>query len=250
MPPERRGRPPVPAPAPDPGPQDRSIRALMSLVDDLTIESEEEGLLRATLEHVVSSLALSSGVTFVQGADGELRNGAQFRFPDGGYGPARELSRKALERRRPQVKELADGGWRAATPREARQREVGALVLHDTGSSPPDLELLNALGKQLGNGLENVRLYAELRASSTRIEAMNRITAALTSGSDLKTVVPAFAREVGVLQEFDRLACGFVNDSGDYIEVVCHPEGTAWGLGDVIPVVGSGPGSVVLNNTP
>jgi len=39
-----------------------------------------------------------------------------------------------------------------------------------------------------------------------------------------------------------------VNDSGDYIEVVCDPEGASWGLGDVIPVVGSGPGSVVLNN--
>ena len=52
------------------------------------------------------------------------------------------------------------------------------------------------------------------------------------------------------LHEFDRLACGFVNDSGDYIEMVCHPEGASWGLGDVIPVVGSGPGSVLLNNSP
>lgn len=222
----------------------------MSLVDDLTIESEEEGLLRSTLEHVVSSLALTSGVTFVLGADADLRTGSQFRFPDGGYEPALELSRRALERRRPLVKQLADGGWMAATPLRARQREVGTLVLHDTGNTPPDLELLHALGKQLGNGLENVRLYAELLASSTRIEALNRITAALTSGSDLKTVVPAFAREVGVLQEFDRLACGFVNDSGDYIEMVCYPEGASWGLGDVIPVVGSGPGSVVLNNSP
>jgi diguanylate cyclase (GGDEF)-like protein len=248
MPSERRGRPP--AAAPDPAAQDRSIRALMSLVDDLTIESEEDGLLRATLEHVVSSLALTSGATFVLGDDADLRAAAQFRFPDGGYGPARELSRKALERHRPLVKQLADGGWLAATPLRARQREVGVLVLHDTGDTPPDLEILNALGKQVGNGLENVRLYAELRASSTRIEALNRITAALTSGSDLKTVVPAFAREVGVLHEFDRLACGFVNDSGDYIEMVCYPEGASWGLGDVMPVVGSGPGSVVLNNTP
>jgi len=246
MPSERRARASA---ASDSGAQDRSIRALMSLVDDLTVEREEEGLLRSTLEHVVSSLAFTSGVTFVLGDDGELRTGAQFRFPDGGYGPAMELSRKTLERKRPMVKELPDGGWLAATPLRARQREVGAIVLHDTGNATPDLELLQALGKQIGNGLENVRLYAELRASSTRIEALNRITAALTAGSDLKTVVPAFARELAALHEFDRLACGFVNDSGDYIEMVCSPEGASWGLGDVIPVVGSGPGSVLLNNS-
>ena len=29
-----------------------------------------------------------------------------------------------------------------------------------------------------------------------------------------------------------------------------HPEGTSWGLGSVLPVVGSGPGFVVLNNRP
>jgi diguanylate cyclase (GGDEF)-like protein len=248
MPSERRTR--TGAAAVDARAQDRSLRALMSLVDDLTVEREEEGLLRSTLEHVVSSLAFTSGVTFVLGDDGELRIGAQFRFPDGGYAPARELSLQALQRRRPMARELPDGGWLAASPLRARQREVGAIVLHDAGSTPADLELLQALGKQIGNGLENVRVYAELRASSNRIEALSRITAALTSGSELKTVVPAFAKELAALQEFDRLACGFVNDSGDYIEMVCHPEGASWGLGDVIPVVGSGPGSVLLNNSP
>jgi diguanylate cyclase (GGDEF)-like protein len=248
MPPDRRTR--TGAGAVDARAQDRSIRALMSLVDDLTIEREEDGLLRSTLEHVVSSLAFTSGVTFVLGEDGDLEAAAQFRFPDGGYGPAKELSRQALERGRPMIRELADGGWLAATPLRARQREMGAIVLHDTGSIPADLELLQALGKLIGNGLENVRVYAELRASSSRIEVLNRITAALTAGSELKTVVPAFAKELGALHEFDRLACGFVNDSGDYIEMVCHPEGASWGLGDVIPVVGSGPGSVLLNNSP
>jgi diguanylate cyclase (GGDEF)-like protein len=32
--------------------------------------------------------------------------------------------------------------------------------------------------------------------------------------------------------------------------MVSHPEGTSWGLGDVLPVVGSGPGFVALNNRP
>jgi GAF domain-containing protein len=68
--------------------------------------------------------------------------------------------------------------------------------------------------------------------------------------SDLPSILPAFAAELQALQPFDRLACGFVNDTGDYIEMVSHPEGTSWGLGGVLPVVGSGPGFVALNNRP
>jgi len=63
-------------------------------------------------------------------------------------------------------------------------------------------------------------------------------------------VVPAFATEIAALQSFDRLACGFVNESGDYIEITGYPDDATWGLGSVLPVVGSGPGSVVLNNKP
>jgi diguanylate cyclase (GGDEF)-like protein len=95
-----------------------------------------------------------------------------------------------------------------------------------------------------------VRLYADLRASSQRAEVLNRITSTLTSGLELKTVVPPFARELKTLEPFDRFACGFVNDTGDYIEMVGFPEDAAWGIGSVLPVVGSGPGSVVLNNRP
>ncbi len=234
----------------DPQAQDRTVRALMSVVDDLTVEREEGGLLRSTLEHVVSSLGLAGGITFLLSPDETLLAAAELRFPPAHRDIADGLAAAALERGGPVVKELAAGGWLAAAPLHARQRQLGAILIHGAGGSAasPNLELLEALGKQIGNGLENVRLYAELRASSSRIEILNRITAAVTSGSELRTIVPAFAREMAALVGFDRLGCGFVNDSGDYIEVVCHPEGSSWGLGDVIPVVGSGPGSVVLNN--
>jgi len=220
----------------------------MSLVDDLTVEHDQAGLLRTTLDHVVEALNLTGGVTFVLGPDERLTPAAQCGLPD--VAGALELAQSTLERRRPAVREITDGGWLAAAPLTTRDRDLGVLLLHDARieSLSPDVEFLEALGKQIGNGMENVRLYAELRAFSTRVEILNRITSTLTSGLELKTVIPAFAREIVALQTFDRLACGFVNDSGDYIEVVAHPEGTTWGLGNVIPVVGSGPGSVVLNN--
>jgi diguanylate cyclase (GGDEF)-like protein len=234
----------------DPRVQDRTIRAFMSLVDDLTVEREEPRLLRSTLEHVVQALGVSGGITFHAGEDGVLVSSAEHRMSEDAQTPARELAQLVLEHGRPTVGQAAGGGWFAAALLKTRHRDRGILVLHDAdgGTPAPEPSLLEALGKLIGNGLENARLYAELREYSTRVEVLNRITATLTSGFDLKTVIPSFAREMAVMQDFDRLVCGFVNESGDYIEIASYPEETTWGLGQVIPVVGSGPGSVVLNN--
>ena len=232
------------------GPRDRVLRALMSLVEDLTVEREEDGLLRSTLEHAVDALGLAGGLTLVFGPEAELEIAAEYRFPsDRAY--AASVAAEALAEDRPLARHLPGGPGRlAATPLRARHRSLGALLLHDHRSDEPPLEpeVLEVLGKQIGNGLENVRLYAELRASSARVEVLNRISAAVTSGTELRSIVPAFAAELASLQDFERLACGFVNETGDYIEMVSHPEDTSWGLGGVLPVVGSGAGFVALNN--
>jgi diguanylate cyclase (GGDEF)-like protein len=248
-----KSRSPVPpraALAPAEG-HDRLLRTLVSLLGDLTVEREEAGLLRSTLEHVVGSLELAGAAMFVRGEDGELEEASEHHLA-ADPGASRDLALAVLEQDGPLVQELAGAGWLAATPLRARQRSLGVLVLHEGPSAAPSLdgELLEVLGKQVGTGLENVRLFAELRAASARAEALRRITAAATSGSELAAIVPAFAAELQALQPFDRMACGFVNDTGDYIELVSHPEGTSWGLGGVLPVVGSGPGFVALNNRP
>jgi diguanylate cyclase (GGDEF)-like protein len=236
--------------APDLQTQDRTIHALLSLVDDLTVERDEDGLLRSTLEHVVRTLGLAGGVTLLLNADEDLVPAAEFQFPRGALESAVDLAQSAFDQGRPLVRDRPEGGWLAVALLKTKQRPLGVLSLIDTNpdSVPPDMDLLEALGKQIGTGLDNARLYAQVRASSQRAEFLNRITSTLTSSMDLKTVVPAFAREIAALQSFDRLACGFVNESGDYIEITAHPEETAWGLGSVLPVVGSGPGFVVLNN--
>jgi diguanylate cyclase (GGDEF)-like protein len=232
--------------------QDRTIRALMSLVDDLTVEREEGGLLRSTLEHVVLALGLTGGITLLLDDDSKLFPAAEFRVPSADMAVTLELAHEALQRLRPAVREMAGGGWLAAAPLVTQHRHLGVITLHDQGAGgvAPDLELLEALGKQIGTGLANARLYAELRASSDRAAILSRIAATLTSSLDLKAVIPAFAKELKSLERFDRLACGFVNESGDYIEIVGYPPESTWGLGSVIPVVGSGPGSAVLNSKP
>jgi diguanylate cyclase (GGDEF)-like protein len=231
------------------GNHERVLRALVALVDDLTGEQEEAGLLRSTLEHVVGSLDLAGAAVLTSGEDGGLEEAAEHHLA-ADPAVARDLALAVFDQDGPLVQELPGAGWLAATPLRARQRSLGVLVLHAAASFDPSLdrEVLEVLGKQVGAGLENVRLFAELRASSARAELLRRITASSTSGSDLGSIVPAFALELQALQPFDRLACGFVNETGDYIEMVSHPEGTSWGLGSVLPVVGSGPGFVALNN--
>ena len=244
-----RSGPRVPAPS-GPLPQERIVRALVALVDDLTIERDEAGLLGSSLDRVVAALGLTGGAAYAAGLDDFLEVVAEKNLAGIDPAVAREFVDRAFAAGRPAAHELPEGGWLAAAPLVTRRRTLGVLLLHDARreSVAPDMDLLQALGRQIGTGLDNVRLYAELRASSARVEALNRITATLTSGLDLKTVIPAFAQEMATIQPFDRLACGLVNDTGDYIEIVAYPEGTSWGLGGVIPVVGSGPGAVVLNN--
>ena len=231
--------------------QDRALRVLMSLVDDITVEADERGLLSSTLEHVIDALGLTGGITFVLGGDNALTPSAEM-WPGGDHALTVELARSAIELHRPAFRETPDEGWYAATPLMRRGRPLGALVLRDERpeAALPDAALLEALGKQIGAGLDNVRLVDELRNSANLARIANRITASFTSGTDLSVALGAFARELAGLYPFDKLAWGFVNDAGDYLEVVVHPENANWGWDNVIPVVGSGLGSVALNNRP
>jgi len=231
--------------------RDRLLAAFVSLAGDLTVEREEPGLLRSTLEHVVAALELAGGITLVLDDAGQLQPSADQHLAVPTT-HAVELARDVLAQDRPLVHELPGAGWLAGTPLRAGQRSLGVMVLHERGGREPSLlsDGLAAVGKQVGTGLDNVRLYAELRASAMRVEVLRRITAAVTSGRDLAAVVPSLAEEMSAVVPFDRLACGFVNESGDYIEMVSDPLGTAWGLGGVLPIVGSGPGFVALNDRP
>jgi diguanylate cyclase (GGDEF)-like protein len=232
------------------GARERLLGAIVSLVDDLTVERQDTGLLRSTLEHVVNSLGLAGGVTYSVGEEGDPTEVAEHHLA-ADPALAVDLARAVLQHGRPLVLDLPAAGRLFGAPLRCGTQTLGALVLHDGASAPTlDQELLVLLGKLIGTGLDNVRLYDELRASAGRVEALRRITATVTSGRELSGIVPAFAAEVGALAPFDRLACGFVNETGDYIEMVSHPEGTSWGLGAVLPVVGSGPGFVALNNRP
>ena len=249
---QKRPEPDTAAPAADERAQDRTIRALVSLADDLSVEGGEDGFLRSSLEHLVESLGVAGGATFLIQPGGSVAAAAEWRLPGADRAAALDLAHSMLADDHPRISVRPDGGWMAGAPLATKRRRLGILTLHDPAgrTAPPATELLEVVGKQIGTGLENARRYAELRVSSARAEVLHRIAGSLTSGPDLKSVIPAFARQIAAYEPFDRLACGFVNDSGDYLEIAGYPDGAAWGLGSMLPVVGSGPGTVVLDDRP
>ncbi len=231
-------------------PRERTVRALLALVDDLTVERDEATLLRAALEHLTRTLALDGGAVFLLDAAAPQAPMllAHARPADDVPAGACDLAARVLDFGRSLLAELPGGGWMAATPLVARGQELGVLLLFERAATglAPELELLEVLGKQLGTGVDNARHYAALAEASARALAVQRLTATLASHLEPQQCLEAFAEELRRTLDFARLACIFVNQTGDYLEVLALPEGAGWGLGDVLPLVGSGPGSVAL----
>ena len=228
--------------------RERALRTLLALGGELSVERDEETLLRLALGRLVEAIGVESGVALIGPADG-LHPAAEVNLSDALRVDAPDLAREAMEQGAALTRAIAGVGFLAATPLSTPSRALGALVLHEPHdlAGPPETELLEVVGRQLGTALDNVRAHGELRAAAARAEALSRLASTLSSGQEIRDVVPAFARQLGEVQAFDRLVCGFVNDSGDYIEVVGYPDEATWGLGPVIPVVGSGLGFAVLN---
>jgi diguanylate cyclase (GGDEF)-like protein len=237
--------------APD-APEERLLRAIAGLSELLSPLDDEPALLLCALDHVVGSLQLGGGSLWLPAPDGALpapvvRDGSDCPQPDEAERMAGEVARTGEACVRP----LSSGGWLAAAPLGPVERQLGVLTAHDgrPGSVPPRAFVLAALAGQIGAQLHRVRLERELAATTARLHLLHRLTSALTSDMDMPAAVAAFAGEIASVVEFDRLACGFVNDAGDYVEVVGHPSGS-WGFGPVHPLVGSGPGAVLLDGEP
>jgi diguanylate cyclase (GGDEF)-like protein len=226
---------------------ERLARAVLSVLEDLAHEIEEPSFLYTTLAHVCAALEATGGAIHLEAAEGPLQRVAESNLHAAEPDAFGTLVNESFRVGRPRLVELPTGGGMGAAPLQGAHQALGVLSLHDQHpgrTAPPDI-VLEVLGRQIGAGLESLRLNAALRTSAARLEALHRITT-LSADTDIPTAVAAFAREIGSLQEFDRLACGFVNDSGDYLEFTGHPAGASWGFGPVHPVVGSGPGHVLL----
>lgn len=235
---------------PDPSPASPSFfEALGSVAQSLSADRDEADNLTRCLKTLVESSRAAQGVGLLQGPSG-LTAVAEYGNLDEATRLAHfTLSRLCLETGQAVAEEQGEG-WLAATPLMGLEETFGVLAFYVADSNRPPQPFLSALGRLVGSGLDASRRYAEMRTAAHRLERLNRLTTALTSGGDLATVVAPFAEEMRGLFDFDRLACGFVNEGGDYVELVTHPTDESWGQSAVVPLVGSGVGHAILEGKP
>lgn len=223
--------------------------ALGAVAHSLSADRDEADTLTRCLRTLVESSRASQGVGLLQGISG-LSAVAEYGDLDEATRLSHfNLARLCLETGQA-VAESQGEGWLAATPLVGLEETFGVLVFSVPDTTRPPQAFLSALGRLVGSGLDASRRYAEMRTAAHRLERLNRLTTALTSGADLAAVIAPFAEEMRGLFDFDRLAAGFVNEGGDYVELVTHPPEEHWGMGGVIPLVGSGLGHAILGGKP
>jgi diguanylate cyclase (GGDEF)-like protein len=221
------------------------LRAVLECIDP---DADAERLARSVLEALASVYRVEGAALLVRdtnlGFVSLARHGAASEQP-----VLNAIAARVCDAGQPTVAESPEG-WSGAAPLRVLDRTVGVLALQRGHSVSPSIEVLEVLGRQVGAALEGARRCSALRDASGRAEALTRVSGALAGAADLSSVLPTFAAEMRTLETFDRLACGFVNDTGDYLEVTTSPAGSGWGFGSVLPVVGSGLGAALLNGRP
>lgn len=223
--------------------------ALGRVAGSLSADLDAAENLKRCLGALVESSVARRGVGFVDGQEG-LSNAADHgEFSEDLKSAHTRLARLAAGTKSA-LFESHKLGWAVATPLLSGDEFLGILTLGGDDDARPPQPFLTNLGRLVGSGLESSRRYAGIRTAAHRLERLNRLTTALTSDADLQGVVGAFADEMRSLFEFDRIACGFVNERGDYVELATEPSGSAWGMGSVVPLVGSGVGQAILDGRP
>jgi diguanylate cyclase (GGDEF)-like protein/PAS domain S-box-containing protein len=178
-----------------------------------------------------------------------------------------ELARRVLESgepmlesldREPRLQELLrdrdDVGAVAGVPLRSKNRVLGVMQLAIGAKQlfPTfDFDLFTSIGNQIGMAAENALLFQRTVRQAKEIKVLNNIARVISSSLQIEEVFDAFANEMEKLIAFDRLSVAFLDESGSYLRIFASGSRTdsGWGMESLIPLVGTGPGWVVLNET-
>ena len=176
------------------------------------------------------------------------------------------LAARVMEKGKPVLLENADADPRlarilgdetnlaavAGIPLRAKNRVLGVMQLAiGTDQLIPtfDFELFTSIGHLIGMAAENALLFHHTASQAKQIKVMNNIARIISSSLQIEEVFDSFAHEMAKLIDFDRLSLAFIDESASYLRIFASGARTesGWGMESIIPLVGSGPGWVVLN---
>jgi len=143
----------------------------------------------------------------------------------------------------------------AAVPLRSKSRVVGVmhLVISERQLFPTfDFDFFTSIGNQIGMAAEHALLFQRSSAQTKQITVLNNIARIISSSLQIEEVFDSFAAEMAKLISFDRLSVTILDDSGSYLRIFASGSrvDSGWGMESIIPVVGTGPGWVVLNERP
>jgi diguanylate cyclase (GGDEF)-like protein/PAS domain S-box-containing protein len=140
----------------------------------------------------------------------------------------------------------------AAVPLRSKNRVLGVmhLVIGAQQLFPTfDFDFFTSIGNQIGMAAEHALLFQRSAAQTKQITVLNNIARVISSSLQIEEVFDSFAAEMAKLISFDRLSVAILDDSGSYLRIFASGSrvDSGWGMESIIPVVGTGPGWVVLN---
>jgi diguanylate cyclase (GGDEF)-like protein len=150
------------------------------------------------------------------------------------------------------LRERNDVGALAGIPLRSKNRVLGVMHLAIASRQlfPTfDFDLFTSIGNQIGMAAENALLFQRTARQAKEIKVLNNIARVISSSLQIEEVFDAFADEMEKLIAFDRLSVAFLDESGSYLRIFASGSRTdsGWGMESLIPLVGTGPGWVVLN---
>ncbi len=140
----------------------------------------------------------------------------------------------------------------AGVPLRSKDRVLGVMHLvigRDQLFPTFDFDLFTSIGNQIGMAAENSLLFQHTAEQAKQIKVLNNIARIISSSLQIEEVFDSFAHEMEKLISFDRLSVAFLDESGSYLRIVASGSrsDSGWGMESIIPLVGTGPGWVVLN---
>ena len=140
----------------------------------------------------------------------------------------------------------------AAVPLRSKNRVLGVmhLVVSAHQLFPTfDFDFFTSIGNQIGMAAEHALLFQRSAAQTKQITVLNNIARIISSSLQIEEVFDSFAAEMAKLISFDRLSVAILDESGSYLRIFASGSrvDSGWGMESIIPVVGTGPGWVLLN---
>jgi len=136
-------------------------------------------------------------------------------------------------------------------PMISRNNVIGLLALGEKVNSNryslEDINLAEQTIKHIATSLEKEYLQDQLKKREQELALINKLTGVITSSLNIQEVYDVFVKELKEVVEADYTAICIVEDQNIYFAAISTEVGSAWHLGQTIPIANTATEWVSLN---